>query len=364
MVFNSLLASTKWYPLLFDTPLNAVRMVAFWLTVAIVIAFVLCAIFLKGETRAKFFKTAIVAVVSYAVTVSVFLLTLSFAEDEIVAMLFAPLLVLIIAVAASAFTLYLKRNKITYIVCGSICGAALVAALVCMGIYNADTLQASDQIGLYAGAAAAIAVLLFVTFFFGRKEKSGFDSKSISYAAVCVAMSFALSYIRIVKLPAGGSITIASLLPLMLYSYMFGIKKGVFAGFVYGLLQAFQSPNEVLHPAQFILDFPAAFAFIGLAGLFAKFKLLEKLPQVQFLIGAVIAGIGRFLMHFISGIFAYGAWAPEGQPAWLYSLIYQSGYVLPDIAITIAIGVIVLCFPAVVKLLRKFHTQPNVQEEN
>lgn len=348
------LLSTKWYPILFDTPLNAVRMVAFWLTVAIAIAFVLCAFLLKGELRAKFFKTAIIAVVSYAVTVGIFLLTLSFAEDELVVILFAPMLALIIAVAASAFTLYLKRNKITYTVCGCICGAALIAALVCMGIYNVDTLKTSDQIGLYVSAPIAIAVLLFVTFFFGRKEKSGFDSKSISYGAVCVAMSFALSYIRVVKLPAGGSITIASLLPLMLYSYMFGIKKGVFAGFAYGLLQAFQSPNEVLHPAQFILDFPAAFAFIGLAGLFAKFKPLEKLPQVQFLIGAVIAGTGRFLMHFISGIFAYGAWAPEGQPAWLYSLIYQSGYVLPDLAITIAVGVILLCFPAVVKLVRKF----------
>ena len=52
-------------------------------------------------------------------------------------------------------------------------------------------------------------------------------------------MSFALSYLRIVKMPQGGSITIASLLPLMLYSFMFGTKKGVFAGLIYGVLQAF-----------------------------------------------------------------------------------------------------------------------------
>lgn len=362
MVFS--LLSTKWYPVLFDTPLNAVRMVAFWLTVAIAIAFVLCALLLKGELRTKFFKTATVAVITYAVTVGIFLLTLSFVEDGLVAILFAPMLILMVAVAASAFTLYLKRNKITYIVCGCITGAALIAALVCMGFHFAsgdaadlNWLEGNDvvnQIGLYVGAVLAIGVLLFVTFFFGRKDKRGFDSKSIAYAAVCIAMSFALSYLRVVKMPQGGSITIASLLPLMIYAYMFGIKKGVFAGFIYGLLQALQSPT-ILHPAQFLLDYPVAFACIGLAGLFANFKPLEKLPQVQFLIGGVIAGLGRFVMHFLSGTFAFGSFAGEGQPAWLYSLIYQSGYVLPDIAITIAVGVIVLCFPSVAKLVRKFH---------
>lgn len=122
-------------------------------------------------------------------------------------------------------------------------------------------------------------------------------------------MSFALSYLRIVKMPQGGSITLASLLPLMIYSYMFGTKKGVFAGMIYGLLQALQD-TYILHPAQFVLDYPLAFAGIGLAGMFAKTKALEKLPQLQFALGAVVAGVARFLMHFLSGIFAFGAFAP------------------------------------------------------
>ena len=36
--------SAQWYPTLFDSPMNIARGVAFWLTIALVIAFVLCAL--------------------------------------------------------------------------------------------------------------------------------------------------------------------------------------------------------------------------------------------------------------------------------------------------------------------------------
>jgi thiamine transporter len=207
---------------------------------------------------------------------------------------------------------------------------------------------------LYIGSGLSILLLLAIVFFFGKKEKREFDSKSLTYAAICIAMSFALSFLRIVRLPQGGSITPASLLPLMLYAYMFGVRKGVFAGFIYGLLQAFQDP-ALLHPAQFLLDYPVAFAWIGLAGVFSQSKTLSKLPQSQFALGAALAGIGRFLMHFLSGTFAFGVFAPEGTPVALYSFVYQAGYVLPDLVIAIAVGILLFSSKAFVKETRKFH---------
>lgn len=169
-----------------------------------------------------------------------------------------------------------------------------------------------NTLALWLLAAVLLAAVVALAFLFGRKDKKGFDSRSIAFAAVCIAMSFALSYLRIVKLPQGGSITLASLLPLMLYSYMFGTKKGVFAGMIYGVLQAFQD-TYILHPAQFLLDYPLAFSAIGLAGMFARTDSL-RYPQVKFALGAVVAGVGRLAMHFVSGIFAFGEFAPEGQP--------------------------------------------------
>ena len=364
MFFSSLLASVKWYPVLFDTPLNAVRSVATWLTIAIAIALLLCAVLLKGEARKKFFKPAIIAVIAYAAAVGITLLALTLSEDGIVILLFVPLLILILAIAGSAITLVIVRNKIVYAVAGSVTGAALVATLVCMGVYSADSVTKNDQIALYICAVLLMAAVIASAAVVDRKNKFEFDSKSVAYAAICIAMSFALSYLRIVRMPQGGSITLASLLPIMLYSFMFGAKKGIFAGFVYGLLQALQSPDGVIHPAQFILDFPAAFACIGLAGLFANLNALNKLPQIQFLLGGIVAGIGRFLMHFLSGTFAFGAYAPEGQPAWLYSLGYQAGYVLPDIAIAVVVGVIVLCSPAIVRIVRRFNSPKPAETDN
>lgn len=353
---TSLLAETKWYPVLFDTPLNAVRSAATWLTAALLIALIVSIVASKDEKRKKFLKFALPSAVVYAVAVGATLLGLTFAEDGIVLILFVPLLILIAAVGGSGLTLYFKRNKLTYALAGVAVGGALVATLICMGVNSAGDLILTDQLGLYIGAVALFAAVVLAAVFGDRKGNFAFDSKSIAYAAICIAMSFALSYLRIVRMPQGGSITPASLLPLMLYSFMFGTKKGVFAGFIYGLLQAFQTP-DIIHPAQFVLDYPAAFACIGLAGLFANFKKLNKLPQIQFLLGGVVAGFGRFLMHFISGTFAFGTWAPEGTPAWLYSLGYQAGYVLPDVAITVAVGVIVLCSPSVIRLVRKFNLQ-------
>ena len=371
MFLNSLLADpAEWYPILFDSPMNIARGICFWLTIALALAFLVSLLVVRGEKRSAFLKGCLIFFVVYACAVGITLLVFTFLEDGITLTLFAPLVALIAAVGISAVLLAIKRNMVTYIIAGVLIAAALIASLVCMGIYyesgdaaemNGTTNDDVNSVALYVSAAVAVVVVLVVTFLTGRGDKKGFDTKAISYAAVCIAMSFALSYLRIVKMPQGGSITIASLVPLMIYSYMFGTKKGVFAGFIYGILQAFQDPY-ILHPAQFLLDYPLAFMCIGLAGCFAKVKALDKLPQVQIALGGVVAGLSRFVMHFLSGMFAFGMWAPEGQPVWLYSLTYQAGYVLPDIAIAIVAAVILFSSKAFVKQVRRFNTVKPVHD--
>lgn len=358
-MFNLSLLSAKWYPTLFDTPLNATRAVAFWLAIAIVIAFIFVAIFLKGDNRGKVLKSMTIGAVIYSAVVGITMLILTYCEDGIVTLLFVPILILIVAVATSATLLIFKRTKLTIILSACISALALVATLICMGIHfttgaslDINEIESKgdvNQIGLYIGAVVIVALVVAVAFVFDRR-KFVFDTKSICYAAICIAMSFALSYLRIVKMPQGGSITFASLLPIMLFSYMFGTRKGIFAGFIYGILQAIQDPY-ILHPAQFVLDYPAAFACIGLAGIFADFKPLSSLPQVKFLLGGIVAGLARLLVHFVSGVFAFGSFASwyGYSNAWVYSIAYNSAYVLPDIAIAIVVGTLVLCVPSVEK---------------
>lgn len=352
-----------WYLFDFSTPFSIFMAVAIWLTIALVLAFVVAMLTLKGGAKAIFFKVSRVFTICYAVALSVTFLGFELSEmgknGEFLLILFLPISLFIVAIGGSAVALCVKKTKPVVVACAIACGLAMVAVIVCLAVHFASgdaaemnwiTNEQVEGIALILSAVVATALVVLVAFLCDKGDK-GFDTKSISYASVCIAMSFALSYLRIVKMPQGGSITIASLLPLMIYSYMFGTKKGLFAGMVYGLLQALQDPY-IIHPAQFILDYPVAFACIGLSGIFAKNEKLASLPQISFALGAILAGLMRFAMHYLSGVFAFSAFA-GGQNPYIYSLGYQAAYVFPDIAIAVAVGILVFSSPSFIKQIIK-----------
>lgn len=281
---------------------------------------------------------------------------------EVPNMLFWPILVLFVTMFLCLFLVYLKNKvpqqtaKALIFSAMLVCIAAAIVCLALIGRYYTDNIKNDNYYSsffktapLYITAILLIGVMIALTFVLGRNTTFEFDSRSIAFAAVCIAMSFALSYIRVFKLPQGGSITLASLLPVMLFSYIFGIKKGFLVGIIYGVLQAIQDPY-IIHPAQFLLDYPVAFSAIAFAGVFADVKAFEKAPQVSFLLGAIITGVFRFIAHFCSGAFAFGAYAGDAgyTNVYLYSLAYNS-FVFADILVVIVIGVILFSSPAFMK---------------
>ena len=321
--------------------------------------------FYRQERLASFLKVAGGICAGFVITVIVTMFGLSYMRifekgyeqyDMLLYYVMVPTIILGAIAVAGIIAAYIasmfspKCFKITLIVIASLFGAMLICEIVLLAVYfnsgkaeynNWEFLTKEENVWLYVSAAILVAAIAALAIFFGRKKKNGFDSKSISYAAICIAMSFALSYIKFIEMPQGGPLTLASLVPLLLYSYMFGTKKGVLAGLVYGVLQAVQDP-WIIHPAQFLLDYPIAFAAIGLGGIFGEMKALEKLPQVKFALGAVVAGLLRYVSHILSGVFAFNSFAAEnGINEWVYSLTYNA-FVWPDIAIAIAVGVILL----------------------
>ena len=325
----------------------------------------------KPEALKSYLHTALTLAIGFALTVIVTMLSLEFmdmAENGYVfGIVLWPSVACFAALVLGAAALYVaslyskKAFRTTAIAAGSVAGAAVAALIICLSVYfasgsaegnNGVEITPLENALLYVCALVLVAVILLLAFLCGRQDKKGFDSKSIAYAAVCIAMSFALSYIAPIHMPQGGSVTIASLVPLMIYSYMFGTKKGVFAGAVYGLLQIIQDP-WIIHPAQMFLDYPIAFASIGLSGMFARVKALEKLPQLQIALGGIAASVLRFASHLFSGVFAFSQYAPDVD-AWLYSLGYNATYVFPDIAIAIAVCVIVFSSKAFLKQVKKY----------
>ena len=152
-------------------------------------------------------------------------------------------------------------------------------------------------------ALTALLVLGIVLLFVG-KNKSKWNTSTIAFAALAIALSFLLSNIRLYRMPQGGSITLASMLPMMLFAYAFGPGPGILAGLVQGLLQFFQDPfilpiAPLYAACQFILDYLLAFGLVGLAGTGRK---LIKKEALSLAVGIFFTSALRFLCSVASGV--------------------------------------------------------------
>ena len=362
---------------------DALSGIFLWLIVAALVILLAVGIFVRLKKPVflrTYVKYAIAFAAGLAVVVIVAMLGLEFFDMSENGYVFDIVLwptvvtaaVIVLGTAASYVAGFYSKKafRITLIAALSACAASVIALFVCLCVYfasgdaalnNGVSQESVSDFGLYLCAAGLIVAIALLTFFLGRKDKKGFDTRTISYAAVCIAMSFALSYIKLWEMPQGGSITLASLLPLMIYSYMFGVRKGVFAGLIYGILQAIQDP-WLIHPAQFLLDYPVAFAAIGLAGMFRNVQAFRGKPQLAFALGGIVASVLRFLAHIFSGVFAFAEYAGDQNP-WIYSMAYNS-FVFIDIAIVIVVGMFVFSSSAFMAVVNRYNRAAKSSDEH
>lgn len=340
----------------------------------------------RAESFGAYVRTAATIAVTFAVTVIVAMVALGFGKIsekgywEGQAILIVPSIVLAGTIVLGFIASYIssffspKAYKVTLIISLSFIGAALIATLVCMGVYYAKAIADDgyydspeygklDQVWLYVSSALLAVGAVVAAFLLDRKNNKPLDSHCIALAGITIALSFALSYIKLWEMPQGGSITLASLLPVMLFAYIYGPKKGLLVGFIYGVLQAIQTPYYVIHPAQFLLDYPVAFSMVAFTGAFSKIKAMDKLPQIKFALGAVLAGALRFVAHLFSGVFAFGAYAIDAgqQNFWLYSAAYNS-FVFADLVLVIVAGVLLFSSKSFVKSINNYVNKKSAAE--
>ncbi len=181
------------------------------------------------------------------------------------------------------------------------------------------------------------------------RNKQKWTAKMMSNAAICMALSFVLSYIRLFKMPQGGSITPASLLPIVAFAFYHGAVPGLVVGVAYGFLQMIQDP-WIVGAVQAVLDYPLAFGCIAFAGIAGQ--LCRRHGWNEFLgwVGGVAAaGLGRFFFHVLSGVVFFASYADgSGMSPLVYSLSYNS-FVFVDLTICLA----VVLFPQVRKALAR-----------
>ena len=187
-------------------------------------------------------------------------------------------------------------------------------------------------------------------------------TQKLTLAAVLTALAIVLSFIKLGEMPLGGSVTLGSMLPVMLVSIVLGVKWGLASGAVFAtfqLVQALASANVFPYcetgltlTVCILFDYAVPFTIIGLAGLFRGFS-LGRLKNAGAYLGIFLVCLVRFLSHFITGVAIWGQWAPDGMGKYLYSLLYNGGYMLPELGISLLLAVLILESPAAKRLFSR-----------
>ena len=219
-------------------------------------------------------------------------------------------------------------------------------------------------------------------------SQTKFNTQRLTTSAVMLALAAILAMvcalIPFLNLPFGGGFTVASMLPIVIVSYMYGIKWGLFTSAVYSLIQivmdlylgkgstiiALFMPNgdEFMGygaaVAILIIDYLVAYSVLGFGGIFRN-KIKNRALALS--LGVVFALSLRYLAHIVSGFIFYGAWAEwffsqenfysiggwvlnSFSGKWLalaYSVFYNGLYMIPEIIITAVAAVGVSKLPVI-----------------
>ena len=165
-------------------------------------------------------------------------------------------------------------------------------------------------------------------------------------SAIMIAIGTVLSMLKI-DFVMGGGITVCAMLPLVMVSFKYGTKWGVFTAFVFSVLQCLLGLDNVQYAtsagmaiAIILLDYIVAYTVIGFSGIF---KDKAKNFKSALILGIAITFFARFLCHFATGWMIWDAlWPNEfGMAAPLYSLCYNGSYMLAEAIISSVCGMII-----------------------
>lgn len=169
-------------------------------------------------------------------------------------------------------------------------------------------------------------------------QASATKTRMITESAIMIALAMVLSMVKIFTLPQGGSITAASMVPLLIISFRYGPKWGTFTAFVYSLVSmvtGFYPPpvaNFLNYTLVILLDYVLAFSCLGLASLFAKLIPGHRVVSIGF--GSALAVLIRLVCHVLSGVIIWHSYAPEGMSVWVYSVTYNGSYMFCELVMS------------------------------
>ena len=166
------------------------------------------------------------------------------------------------------------------------------------------------------------------------KSKNGRGLQIITECSIMIALSAVLSVFKLFEMPYGGSITLASFLPIVVIAYRHGLRYGLPTALCASLIQMllglknfsyFTSWQSIVALA--VLDYVVAFACFGLCGIFKKWIKEQNLAMV---LGATLASVIRYVCHVVSGATVWAGLSIPTEAALGYSLSYNATYMIPE----------------------------------
>jgi len=172
-------------------------------------------------------------------------------------------------------------------------------------------------------------------------------TKKLTSSAVMIALSTVLMLVsKLIPAPwlQGGSVTLASMVPVISVGLLFGTKWGLCSAFCYAILQMmfgfYPPPTQTVFYFILVvlLDYIFAFGVLGLAGFFYSVfgKRYFAAPLSAFIVTSL-----RYVCHILSGILIWGVYAGEGQSVFMYSLVYNGTYMIPEIIISTIVTAVI-----------------------
>lgn len=184
----------------------------------------------------------------------------------------------------------------------------------------------------------------------------------LTESAIMVALATVLSMFKVWEAPYGGSVTVLSMAPIIILSMRRGVKVGLLAGFAHSLIQLLLGLGTVAYvptPAGIVIcvltDYILPFTLLGLGGIFRNVSFTgNKMTNlvIAAVLGTLLVTLLRFACHIVSGAVIWYAldleWYADDPAhivhkygAWLFSVIYNGGYMIPEI-ITTTVGTPIL----------------------
>lgn len=175
-------------------------------------------------------------------------------------------------------------------------------------------------------------------------------TKALVESSIMIALGTVLSILKLVEMPYGGSVTLASMLPIVIVAYRHGTKMGMGAGVVFAVIQQLLGLKNLSYfttwqsvVAVILLDYMLAFAAVGLGGIFRGRLTFDgesarERQYTELSLGMLTVCLIRYIFHTVAGATVWVGLSIPTEAALIYSIGYNATYMIPETVISVAVS--------------------------